>query len=553
MRKSTYLLTLLMVFGLLVAACGAPTGGTGAADTSGSDAAAEESATTDAESNTITVALESEPPNLDPHASEAWFAFQVTMQLFDNLVVIDPETLEFAPALAESWEASEDGLTWTFKLREDVTFHDGTPLNAEAVAFSFNRIIDPEVNSPAAAPLLGGNLESAEVVDEFTVQFNLTNPFAGFLDALAAGYGGVVPVSPAAVEEYGEDFGQNPVGTGPFMFREWIPADRVVLVPNPDYNWGPEGLYETAGPPQIDELIFRIVPEATTRTAMLETGEADVAITANTADIARLEESDEFVVIEGQRPGTASMIQFNTERAPTDDINVRRAVLHTLNMGEMIELVYQNQRPVATGPIEPSTFGYNPAADDYYAQDLEAASALLAESGWADSDGDGILDKDGEPLSLVWICFPGQHCQQGEIFQAQLREIGVDVEIREMSQPANVQATQRGEHHIRTIGWGGSDASQLLHFLYHSENIGSGWNFNRWGAPELDEMLDAAVAEIDPDARKEMVEEIQVYVMGNALSAPVNYYNRIHAARAEVEGLFTEYLSALLMFKDAHK
>ena len=547
--------SLLLVFLMLLAACApaaveSPPAAPAAEEQAPAQATEAPAAPETKDGGTITVAMRSEPPNLDPHASEAWYAFEVEMHLFDNLVVIDPDSLEFKPVLAESWEMSDDGMTWTFKLREDVKFHDGTPLNAEAVAFSFNRIIDPELNSPAAAPLMGGNLQSAEVVDEFTVRFILNNPFAGFLDALAAGYGGVVPVSPAAVEQWGEDFGQHPVGTGPFMFKEWIPKDRIVLVRNPDYNWGSTAVYETPGPAHVDELVYLIVPEATSRTAMLQTGDADALITVNEPDIESLR-ADGHQIVEGRRPGTSSMIQFNTERPPTDDINVRMAIMHALDMEEVMELVYSGYRPTAFGPLQPKTFGYNPAADNYYPKDLDKARQILDDAGWT-LGADGIREKDGQKLNLIWICFPGQHCQQGEVLQAQVRDLGVEVEIREMGQPANVQATQRGEHNIRTIGWGGTDASQLLSFLYHSSNIGSGWNFTRFKSAELDEMLDNAVSEVDPQTRKKMIEDIQIFVMENALSAPVNYYYYPFAVQKDLKGVFAEYASAQLMFKDAY-
>jgi peptide/nickel transport system substrate-binding protein len=491
---------------------------------------------------------------MDPHTSESGSVFALTLQMFEPLVTIDPETLEFAPSLAESWEMSEDGLTWTFKLREGVKFHDGTPLNAEAVAFSFNRIIDPETKSPAAAPLLGGNLESTEAVDEYTVQFNLKNPFAGFLDALSANYGGLVPVSPAAVEKWGEDFGHHPVGTGPFIFEEWDPGDHITLVKNPDYNWGPEALYDHSGPADLDEIVVRFVGEATMRTAMLEKGEADVIAAPSSIDVKRFREDPNLQILGGLRPGTSSVLWFNVEKSPTDDIQVRKACLHVIDWDEVNDLVYHGTSDVGNSLLLPTTFGYDPAFDfdKWYPLDPEKGKQILEEAGWVDTDGDGIREKDGQKLELIFICFPGNACKEGEVMQGQLMPAGVFLKIQEMGQPANVQATQRGEHNFRSIGWGGTDSAQLLSFLLHSKNIGVGWNFTRYRDAKLDELLDKANAELDREKRGEIVSEIQKIVLEEALGRPRSFYRRIHAASAKLKGVGTDYHSGQLLFHDAY-
>ena len=517
--------------------------------------AEEEPAETEEEGGgTLVVALHDEPRILDPNTTEAWFGWFVELQVFEPLVeakIDEQGNIEYKPSLATSWEMAEDALSWTFELKEGVTFHDGTPFNAEAVAFTINRIIDPEFNSPAAKPLLGGNVESAEAVEEYVVKINLNNAFPGFLSALSDVV--LAPVSPAAVEEWGEDFGQHPVGTGPFMFEEWVTGDHITLVRNPDYDWGPEVLYDRSGPALLDEIIFRVVPEATVRGAMLEQGEAHVITKPNPPDIPEYEEDPDYQILGGFRPGTASLNWFNAEKSPTDELEVRRALLHAMDWDQVNQLVYHGSRVVAHSLLTPATPGYDPSLNfaERYPVDQEKARELLDEAGWVDEDGDGLREKDGQPMEMVWICFPGSHCQEGEVLQAQLRDVGAHLEIREMGQPANVQATQRGEHNIRSIGWGGLDSAQLMHYLLHTDNIGDGWNFTRYRSEELDSLIEKAVSELDEEQRIQYVKEIQEIVLDQALGHPRYNYKRPYGTTSKLEGT-TTWSRGHLKFKDAY-
>jgi peptide/nickel transport system substrate-binding protein len=501
----------------------------------------------------ITYVLADEPPSLDPHVSEAWFAFSVTNHLYDQLVVRNTRTKQISPALASSWKISPDNKVWTFKLRKGVKFHDGTPMNAQAVKFSFDRIIDPRTKSPAAAPLLGGNLERTEVVDDLTVRFILRQPFAGFLDSLTQSYGGLNVVSPTAVTKWGQDFGQHPVGTGPFMFKEWVRKDRIVIVRNPDYNWSPEGLYGRNGPAYLDEIIVRFVQENTVRTAMLLNNQADVIWRLEEVDAAMVRRNPNFTVVRVLRPGTGSMMQVNTSRAPTDDVRVRRALLHVINMDEVNKLVYNGEPENARTVVSPNTLGYT-ADNDYrktYPLDAQRAAGLLDEAGWRLNPQTGLRERGGQPLRVVNICFPGAHCRIGEVMQAQLKPLGITMDVRAMGQPANIQATQRGEHHLRSIGWGGSDAAQLLHFLYHSSNIGSGWNFTFYRDAKLDDMLETAMQELYEGKRVRMMREIERSIFDNALSIPIFYYTWQTAHTKRIDGVFFDPINALPILYNA--
>jgi len=223
----------------------------------------------------------------------------IAYQIFDFLVRYNHETKQYEPGLAISWEASEDAKTWTFKLRKGVKFHDGTPFNAEAVKFTIDRVLDPQSKSPLSQDFRD-NVESVEVIDEYTVVFHLKNPLASFLDRIIRNQGAMI-VSPTAVKKYGDDFSNHPVGTGPFMFKEWIPGERVVLVKNPDY-WG--------GAPMIDTLIFKPMPESAAQVAALQAGQVDVILSIPKESLEILEKDPNIKVY--KMPGyTTFGIVFN--------------------------------------------------------------------------------------------------------------------------------------------------------------------------------------------------------------------------------------------------
>ena len=211
---------------------------------------------------TLTAAIGADPQGFDPHLTSAYSSFQVLENVFDTLVAVD-ENLNIVPALAESWEVSDDGLSWTFSLRPGVTFHNGRALTADDVKYSYERILDPEVGSGASWRL--GAVASIDVIDDATVRINLNEPNPGLLAKLG-GYKGMAIV-PQEVADAGE-LDRNPVGTGPFKFVSYTPGDSVVLEANPDY-W-------EEGKPYLDQIVFKPIPDDTVRLTNLQTGEVDL-------------------------------------------------------------------------------------------------------------------------------------------------------------------------------------------------------------------------------------------------------------------------------------
>jgi len=457
-----------------------------------------------------------EPPTLDSRVSGATDWWRAGYAVFDPLIYQEAGTLELFPGLAESWEISDDGKEYTFKLRQGVTFHDGEPFNADAVKYTFDSIQDPELKSLTAIGYLGPYVET-QVIDEFTAKVVFSEPYAPFLNNLS--HSVLSPVSPKAGPNYTE-FAFHPVGTGPFMFKEFIPQVSMTFVRNPDYNWGPE-LFKNTGPAYLDEVTFRFVPpsELATRLGLLDVGEVQLTNGVAPQELQNLLSDGTYQVLLPDVPGSPQIFPLNMAKAPTDDIKVRQAMMHAIDMEAIIDSLWYGGRRTAQGPLSSPTMGYDPLVENYYPFDPEKAVSLLEEAGWMMGD-DGVREKDGEKLSVLTIITGGVEGKNAELVQAYLMDVGFDnpVDIQEYAQTAPRMLA--GEHNIARVYFSHTDPV-VLTTLYHSKNIeGTGFNRTMKPDPELDSMLDAAQAEMDLDTRLQMYSDIQKYIMDNAMMIP---------------------------------
>ena len=262
------------------------------------------------QAQTVTYAAGADPDSLDPANAESNPSEAVNRMIFENLVKFDPK-LNLVPGLAEKWEQAKDGMSWTFFLRKGVKFHDGTPFNAEAAKYFFDRMIGPE--KPSRAGLYAPLVDSTAVVDEYTVKVNMKAPFAFLLNNIAHSASGIV--SPAAHKAMGKDIARKPVGTGPFKFVEWVHGDHVTLVPNDSY-WG--------GKPKLEKIIVKTVKEESARVMMLQSGDAQLAVRLPSEDIPRLEK-DANIQLDATETLRVLYIGFNCAKKPFNDERVRQA------------------------------------------------------------------------------------------------------------------------------------------------------------------------------------------------------------------------------------
>jgi peptide/nickel transport system substrate-binding protein len=445
---------------------------------------------------TLTHLAPASPDNLDPQGTVMAISFWVFARMLDTLTARD-HNLEIAPHLAESWEMSEDGLTWTFQLRRGVRFHDGTPFNAEAAAFSFNRFV--------AEALVGilPQLKETVAVAEYTIEMRLTEPAPRFLDDLTSAYAGII--SPAAVEKYGEDFGiVNMVGTGPFKFYEFIPGDRVTIVRNEEYTWGPP-FVKNPGPAHLERIVLEIIPEDMTRVMEFESRAArGDAVTAVIPPIEapRLKADPAIQHITMLAAG-ADILFINTTLWPFDDVRVRRALIYAIDTRPIVEHVLEGLAEPAYTFISPTQIDYElavgPLPPILRPFDPERARELFAEAGWLPGP-DGILvhQETGRRAEFGLLANTG-HVGEPEAIAAQLKEIGLDIRITILEPAASVARAREGVYPLYMIGYGWPDIT-LGFDLFHTRQIG-GLNFSFFSDPQVDEQINIALTDLDPAVR----------------------------------------------------
>lgn len=469
---------------------------------------------------------------IDPHQGLSSELGIFLTSVYDPLVWRGPDG-RFVPGLAERWEVSPDGKVYTFYLRKGVKFHDGTPFNAEAVKFSLDRIVDPALKSQKAINMLGA-YDHTEVVDEYTVKVHLKEPYAPFLDSVSQVY--IAMVSPAAVQKWGAEYRDHQVGTGPFMMQEYVPKDHVTLVRNPDYNWAPEFMGHQ-GPAYLEEITFRFYPDAATRAPALEAGEADVMGEVPPQDATRLQASGRFMLMPTKIPGQSLQFFLNTQKFPTDDVRVRQAMLYAVDREAIVNAVFRGYSPVAWGPLSATTPFYSKAVEGMYAYDLNKAKALLAEAGFRDANGDGVVEKDGRPADVDLILMSwGNVPEVGQMIQAMLRQVGINAKPQVLTYPAAVQAAREGQHNMIPQAISSSDPDVLRPF-FHSQSIAAGLNWAKFSNPDMDRWLEEGARTSDPAVRAELYAKVQKMIMDEALVIPIRDYVNLNVASAKVKGL----------------
>jgi peptide/nickel transport system substrate-binding protein len=466
---------------------------------------------------------------LDPHVTSQSVSHFIMMNIFDPLVYLRADG-EFSPGLADSWSVSRDGLTWTFKLKRGVTFHDGTPFNAQAVKFSFDRMVDPETKSRQAGVALRGFYDRTEVVDDSTVRIVLKKPKASFLTVISQAF--FAPVSPKAVRELGAEFGRRPVGTGPFKFVEWVQNQHVKLVRNPDYNWGPAFLHK--GPAYLATLTLRQIPDPGARMAALESGQVDAVDTPPTHQLERLKADARFQVRSAPQPGMPWGWPMNTKRSPTNELKVRQAMIYALDRAALVRNVHQGAYKPAYGPLTPVTLGYNPAMEKMYPYDPRKAEALLDEAGWRKGP-DGMRAKDGKPLVIEHYVF--YSTANAEFVQAEFRKVGMktNITLQEVG-TVNQVATEGIKNNLAPLPFASLDP-ELMTILFHSRNQGKGFSWTFQNIKQIDDLLDQGEVELDPGRRAEIYGRFQVLAMDNALFLPAFVRETIHAYKAQVQNI----------------
>jgi peptide/nickel transport system substrate-binding protein len=488
-----------------------------------------------------------EPTQLDPHVGSSYEGATIDRAVCDTLVR-EATDGTFHPGLASKWEVSQDGLTYTFYLRKDVKFTDGTAFNAEAVKFNLDRIVDPATKSEQAISLVGP-YASTEVVDDYTAKVHLKEAFGPFLGGIAQP--NVSIVSPAAVKQYGDTFGDHLVGSGPFILKEHVRADHVTLVRNPDYNWGSD-MFDHQGAAYLDEIEFKFITESTVRGGTLDTGETNMINDVPPEDFVRLAADSKYKTYNIIQPGTPLAIALNVSKAPLDDLKVRQALEYGIDKKAIVDTLFAGQYALAYSPLAPNTLGYWSGSEQMYPYDQAKAKSLLDEAGWKDTNGDGIREKNGQPLKLVWPTFGWQSMDKmAQVVQAQLKELGIDLTVNVGAFPAMYSAANKCEHNL--VHTGNTDVDpNALDIVYNSANVGNGWAWTCTKDTEIDQLLKQGRALTDPAARIPIYTKLQQRILDQALVVPIRQFVNLIATRAEVKGLRFELVGFAPEMYDVH-
>lgn len=452
-----------------------------------------------AAAQTVTIVREVETDRYDPHRTTARAASEVLFMLGDTLVSLDYDMKTIRPGLAEDWEVSEDGLVYTFRLKDGVQFCDGRAMSAEDVVYSLERWIDPEIKSPVA--WRAGDVKSITAPDERTVVYELEAPFSELLYQLTQSF--AVVVDRNQVEELGEDFGVKGFnGTGPFCWAEWRPRDVTRLTRHEAYAWGPP-IYENTGPAKVEEVVWKMVPEENTRMAAVMTGQSDITQYVPWNSLRILRQNPQVKVTLSDAAHWSYFAGFKIDKPVVNEEAVRRALNLAVDQQALVTNIYFDEVTPAFSYISTGTLDWNPAIeDDLLKTDVERANALLNEAGWEMGE-DGIRAKDGQRLEVLAYGFTGSTWSKiMEAMQADFLKVGAELQIQLFDPTVGWGKLATQEFDMFGMSFPYVSAGDALNLYFRSENMPTPNRMN-WDDAETDRLLDAGKTATTPEARAE--------------------------------------------------
>ncbi len=509
-RRHAALGSTALAVALVLAGCG---GG------SGNDASSEDTGTP-VSGGSIVYATDREPTCLDPHNFGDMPQTYIARQYLDSLVSERPDG-SVVPWLADSWEVSPDGLTYTFTIKQGVKFHDGTPLDAEAVHANFVQILDPATESATDAGYLRPYYESSRAIAPATFELKLKTPYSALLPVLSQAFFGIE--SPKAMARGLEQNCQSPVGTGPFIVKAWHRGQSVELERNPDYNSAPADA-KHQGPAYLDSVTWKFIEDGSVRAAAVQGRDADIIFNPPPQQVAALKADPNLTTQEFTHTGLPNGIALNTSRAPFDDTSVRQAFIHGANAEAAVKSAYLGVYEWEHGPIS-STTPYFTDLRSFYSYDRDKADKLLDEAGWTQRDADGYRTKDGKRLTaeLVYSADTGdtppadvtlfQNIQSAE------REIGFDVVLKPLPQDQYFAAfSDKNAYDGLTGAYWNSPTPAVLSIVFSSDSLKAapGNNMSWVENPKIDELVRAAAGTTDTAEQQRLYGQTQEIVAEEA-------------------------------------
>ena len=480
----------------------------------------------------LSYAIAADIPVLDPHLSDLPEAGMIFRQIYDTLIYRGAGADEFLPGLARDWQVSPDGLVYTFHLRQDVAFHDGSAFKAESVARNIERIFHPDSGESKARELLGP-LQLYEILDAYTIRLRLFEPHAALLDGLAQPFLGIA--SPAALERYdGLRYQYHQAGSGPFMLDDYLPGERIALRRFAGYAVNP-AIYAPLTGGEIERIEFSIARDSVEASWSAAGSQRDIIDQISSLAAQTLAGAGRLTLLPTAIPGQTAQFVFNTASTRLAERDLRLALLLATNRIGIVDQVYLNTSPVAWAPLSRSTGYAHTGFIDKFGFDLAGAQALLAAAGYADSDNDGILERAADELSLTMLVPPwGQLPEVAAMLQRDWRQIGIDLQVAPAPGASQLAALiQSGEFDLLPVSNYGLDPG-ILNRVFRDDSL---YSVSRAPDPALDDLLARAMQEQDPARRRSLYYEVQTRLMNAVMLLPIREPVRLRAVGAEVGGL----------------
>lgn len=512
-------------------------GGTTAVSTAGvvgSPVATQSAAASSAnkkKGGTLTIAVDQEPPTMDPHASPSAITFYVTASNGESLLYLDGKR-QIQPWLASKYEVAQDAKTFTYTLVDGVTFQDGAPFNAQAVKWNFDRIVDPNFKAGGALTALSG-YSGTDTPDDKTAVIKFKDPIVPFLTNSAGGT--LSFISPAGTQKQGDQVNTTPITSGPYKISEYVAKDHVTLTRWDDYKrklpWASQ-----AGPGYLDKVIWKFVPEAGTRSTTVESGETQAATVIPAQDLPRFQGSKDYIVASAPWTGVPLIWLLNVIKAPTDDVKVRQAINYAVNKKAIVDTVYKG---TGTEPIGVMTkIMLDDPSLQNYPFDQTKAKQLLDEAGWKAGSG-GMREKGGQKLTVVInaIDYGGGPAPEVPLIQGQLRDVGIDAQIKAQARPPFYDDNYKGNTNgpvmfLRSGDWDG------LYALFHSSNVGGNFNWSMLKDQSVDDALVKGRAESDLAKRRQIYLDLEKKLLNEmAVAVPLVDQLSVWVVRANFPGL----------------
>ncbi len=483
---------------------------------------------------TLIYAAGADPDSLDPANTDS-NPGEAIGRMMNNFLVRFDAKLNLVPDLATRWTMSKDGLTWTFTLRKGVKFHDGTPFNAEAVKYNFERFLGPE--KPLKASLHAPIIKSVAVVDEYAVRFNLKVPFAFFLNNLA--HSASALVSPAAHQKWGKDLTLHPVGTGPFKFVEWVRGDHITLVRNDDYF---------DGKPRLDQILVKTVREDSARVLGLEAGDYDLIVRIPPEEVGRLTRNDKLR-IEADQSNRALRIGINASKKPFDDVRVRQALNYAVDKESIVKNIYQGLAGVIPTMVGPLNTGYAPVKG--YPYDPARAKKLLAEAGYPSGFKAALWTPKGRYL---------KDFELAQAVQQQLQAVGVEVSLQSFEWAAYLSLLKKpkdeAKHELYLIGWSPSTGEArwgIFPITACSQWRPNGSNDSFYCNKDVDGLLERAVAATTLKERDDYLRKAQELLVQDPSSIYLLATKETVGMSTKTHGVINSPLELVYADKDTWK